>query len=119
MNRNEIRKIQELLEQQLDDKKMLAFFGWNRTELQRRLKAPAFRQALKNFEWDREHLCAQVLEICREEMGRFCPEPPEGWLSLLYRYGRHVLYPENFPQVLDKGQERPALFYVEVLRRCV
>ena len=116
MNRNEIRKIQELLEQQLDDKKMLAFFGWNRTELQRRLKAPAFRQALKNFEWDREHLCAQVLEICREEMGRFCPEPPEGWLSLLYRYGRHVLYPENFPQVLDKGQERPALFYVEVLR---
>ncbi len=116
MTRSEVQKIQEKLEERLTEKQKLASLGWGRPEVLRRLKAPGFRQALKNFDADSAHLCAGVLAVCRPAMDAFSPEPEEGWLPALCRHGKHVLYPENFPAVLDPSQEKAALFYGEVLR---
>lgn len=116
MNRNEMRQVLDLLEQRLTDKGVLAFFGLTRTEMLQVLKKPRLRQGLKGFDPENQYTCASILELFREELDQLCPEPQEGWLSLLYRQGKHVLYPENFPEVVMPEQRKAAFFLAEVLR---
>lgn len=116
MNRSWIRKIQELLEQRLTKEELLRLFGVSRTEMLHRLRTPHIRQKLKEMSEAPQYSCISILELCQECMERFAPDPLGGWLPLLHLHGKHILYPDNFPAVLNREQIAAARFYLEVLR---
>ena len=116
MNRNWIRKIQEALEQKLTEEELLHLFGLSRTEMLKLLRSSHVRQEIRNLAEMPQYSCASILALCREGMEILAPEPPGGWLPLLYLHGKHLLYPDNFPEVLKASQMPAARFYLEVLR---
>ncbi|MDD6213023.1 MAG: hypothetical protein PUB22_07795 [Clostridiales bacterium] len=107
---------QEKLEIGMTDRSLLKKFGWTKKEMLKILHRQKFRQNLKELAEARDFRCASILEACREEMDRLSPEPEQGWLSFLFADGKYVLYPDNFPNVMEPAYERGKLFYMEVLR---
>ena len=59
----------------------------------------------------------EVLELCRADMDRICPDSPEDWLMYTYSFLQARFFPENF-EVEETGKyEKGVKFFLEVLNR--
>ncbi len=110
------RILLDRLEERLTEKNFIRKFGIQKKEMQKLLHKSSVKNGLKTLLPKVPFTCKEVLEICREPMARFSPEPEQGWLQFLFEDGKHVLYPDNFPDVMEPCYELGKVFYLETLR---
>lgn len=117
----EISHFKELLERietRMTDRSLLKKFGLQKREMQKLLHKKSFRAGIQNFADKKIYSCEEILAASRTILGTLSPEPEGGWLPFLFADGKHVLYPENFPDVMEPCYEEGKIFLMELLRVC-
>ena len=103
----------------LKDKHVLKQLGADEHRIEKLLRERHFRDSLKEMVTHEEVTCAEVLDAVKNIITEFSPEPEGGWLPFLFADGKNVLYPQNFPEVMEPQYLRGKIFYLETLRVCI
>ncbi len=119
MNEDWNKDLLERIENRMTERPLLRKFGMQKKDMLKLLRRKSFRAGIEKFVGKKTFTCTEVLEACRDNMSRFSPEPEGGWLPFLFADGKHVLYPENFPDVMEPCYEEGKIFYLEILRVCL
>lgn len=95
MNKKRIRQMDLALRRRLSDRPAADYFAPG-DALLRTLESEGYMQRFAGLFSGARLRCADVLSLCRPELGTLCPgEPSEGWLAYAYDYARRLLYPEK------------------------
>lgn len=119
MSEDLYRELQSRIELRMTERQILKQFGLQKKEMLKLLHRPSFRAGLRALVQKKTYNCAEILRICQEPMAQFSPAPDAGWLEFLFADIKHVLYPENFPDVMEPCYLMGKVFYLEVLRVCL
>ena len=111
------RELLSHITERLKDKHVLKQLGKEEPQIDKLLRERHFRDSLKEIVTHEVMTCEEVLDAVKNIIGEFSPEPEGGWLNFLFADGKNVLYPQNFPEVMEPQYMRGKIFYLEILRK--
>ena len=91
MNRKRIRQMNASLLRRLTTRPAALWMEGRRDILSQLLEEQNYIQRFAPLYNGSRLRCADVLDLCREDLSRLSPEPEEGWLLFAYDFARGIL----------------------------
>lgn len=116
MQKKQIQEFYKELVGRLTDKQFLKVVKLPKKAMLELLQSENWKENIKSVIEDEKIVCKKILSICENSLNAISVEPGEGWLTYIYNYALHQLFPENAAFKVIKAHEAGRLFYLEVLR---
>ena len=109
------KELQKTLEERMATRRLAKELSWERRDVVEQLRQNSALRCYRELMAGEYFTCAKILESARPAMKLLSPEPNGGWLKYCFQKGKHMLYPENFPDVTRPECEKGYLYYMELL----
>ena len=116
MNRKRIRQMNASLLRRLTTRPAALWMEGRRDILSQLLEEQNYIQRFAPLYNGTRLRCADVLDLCREDLSRLSPEPEEGWLLFTYDFARGTLFPSPEAEEPRKRHGAGAVFFLSLLQ---